>query len=149
MTDSFLLHPENPAPRVILSGANHPVNGLRSRTRRKEGNAAALRSTRIVCFQVPCFAEYILYGKRLRVSHRRSRRRRWLLGFGSAREAPSPKLRLRSASLRMTHNGWQVNKRRACSTPAVSGLCPKLKYPPFYLSARPWISFSNTARKGT
>ena len=42
---------------------------------------------------------------RIRVNFRRSLRRRWLHGFGSAREAPSPKLRLRYASLRMTHKG--------------------------------------------
>ena len=29
-------------------------------------------------------------------------------------------------------HGWQANKKRTCAQPVVLGLCPKLKYPPFY-----------------
>ena len=29
-------------------------------------------------------------------------------------------------------HGWQANLKRTCAQPVVLGLCPKLKYPPFY-----------------
>ena len=29
-------------------------------------------------------------------------------------------------------HGWQANKKCTCAQPVLLGLCPKLKYPPFY-----------------
>ena len=29
-------------------------------------------------------------------------------------------------------HGWQANIQRTCAQPVLLGLCPKLKYPPFY-----------------
>ena len=29
-------------------------------------------------------------------------------------------------------HGWQANLKRTCAQPVSLGLCPKLKYPPFY-----------------